>query len=169
MKFDVIVIGGGQAGFEEAMKAVSEGKSCAILSEGRTLDKIDYDRFTKAGGTLLMGDSAESASFSGNRVCGIKTHKLGGTVLEADLYVLATGRFFSKGLYADMNSVRETVMGLDLDFDKDRSKWFEDDFFAVQPFMDKGVIADAEGHPFKDGVRIDNVLVVGSILSKVRR
>lgn len=169
MKFDVIVIGGGQSGFAEAMRAVGGGLGCALLSEGRSLDNIAYDEFIKAGGTLLMGDSAESAVFAEGKVSGIKTRKLGDTLLEAQEYILATGRFFSKGLAADMNSVQETVLGLDLDFDADRSTWFSDDFFAVQPFMEKGVIADSEGHPFKDGVKLTNVKVVGSILSKSRK
>lgn len=169
MKFDVIVIGGGKSGFKEAMDAANKGQNCALLSEGRSLDKIDYDEFTKAGGSLLMGDSAESAIFEGNKVTGIKTHKLEATVLSAELYILATGRFFSKGLSADMDSVRETVMGLDLDFDAERDKWFKDDFFDAQPFMEKGVVTDKDGHPFKGGEKIINVKVVGTILSKSRK
>jgi len=169
MKFDVIVIGGGQSGFAEAMEAARAGKSCALISEGRSLDKIDYDEFTRAGGTLLMGDSADSAVIKDNKVLSVRSRKLGETALEAGLYILATGRFFSKGLSADMNSVREKVFGLDLDFEEDRSKWFEEDFFAEQPFMSRGVVADAEGHPYKDGVKIENVKVVGSILSKTRK
>lgn len=169
MRFDVIVIGGGKSGFAEAMEAVRAGRSCALISEGRSLDRIDYDSFTKAGGTLLMGDSAESVVFDGSRVAYIYTRKLGDTPLEAGLFVLATGRFFGKGLVADMNNVREALMGLDLDFDPDREKWFDSDFFAPQPFMSRGVVADAEGRPLKDGKRIENVRVVGSILSKTVR
>jgi len=169
MKFDVIVIGGGLSGFAEAMKAVQNGLDCALLSEGRSLDRIRYDDFTKAGGTLLLGDSAEEAVFDGDSVSCIRTHKLVETPLQADLYILATGRFFSKGLSADMNSVRESVMGLDLDFDEKRENWFMDDFFENQPFMEMGVITDGEGHPFKNGGKVTNVRVVGSILSKTRR
>lgn len=169
MKFDVIVIGGGRSGYAEAMAAVSAGRSCALISEGRSLDRIDYDAFAKAGGTLLMGDSAVSVVFDGCKVAHIHTRKLGDTPLEAGLYVLATGRFFGKGLVADMNTVREALMGLDLDFDPDREKWFDSDFFAPQPFMDRGVVADKEGRPLKDGKRLENVRVVGSILSKTGR
>jgi len=169
MKFDVIVIGGGQSGFREAMEAVRSGKTCAMLSEGRSINKVSYDEFTKAGGTLLLGDSAEAVSFKDGKVNYIRSHKLGDTPLEADEFILATGRFFSKGLAADMNTVRETLMGLDLDFEEDRDKWFSDDFFEDQPFMSRGVITDAEGHPFRGGEKISNVKAVGSILSKSNR
>jgi len=169
MKFDVVVIGGGESGFAEAMKSVYEGKSCAMLSEGLSLDKPDYDSFKKAGGVLLMGDSAVAAEFDGNRVTSIRTQKLGNTKIEAELFILATGRFFSKGLIADMKTVRETVMGLNLDFDADRSKWFDDDFFAQQQFMSRGVVTDSEGHPYKGETKIVNVKVVGSILSQKKK
>lgn len=169
MKFDVIVIGGGQSGFSEAMNAVRSGKNCALISEGLSINKVNYNDFTNAGGTLLMGDSAEAVSFNGDKVKYIRTHKLGDTPLEAGSFILATGRFFSKGLSADMTSARETLMGLDVDFEKDRQKWFSNDFFAAQPFMDRGVVTDSEGHPFRNGEKISNVKVVGSILSKAKR
>jgi len=166
MKFDVIVIGGGLSGFAEAMKALQQGSSCALISEGRSLDKIDYDGFVHAGGVLMLGDSAVGPVVNEGIVCGIHTGKLGDTLLQADQYILASGRFFSCGLTADMESVQEPLFGLDLDFDADRSKWFKDDFFADQPFMKCGVVVDSESRPSIQGVKIQNLKVVGSIVSK---
>lgn len=169
MRYDVVVIGGGPAGFSAAMEALREGRSCAMLSEGKSLEKLDYNAFTLAGGMLLMGDRATGAAVRDGEIVSLSTSRLGNDALTADKYILASGRFFSGGLRADMDSVFEPVFGLDLDFPEDRSLWFDFDFFAPQPFMDSGVTTDAEGHPSIGGVTIKNLFVKGDILTKEAR
>lgn len=161
MKFDTVVIGGGQAGFEAAMDALKAGRSCALVSKGRSLDKIGYEEFTAAGGMLMLGDEVTASAPCAGRVTTLK-----GVSLEADVFVLATGRFFSGGLKADMDSVCETVFGLDLDFPEDRTEWFSTTFADDQPFQEFGVKVDALGHPSVNGVKQDNIIVKGNIISR---
>lgn len=165
MKFDVVVIGGGTAGYEYAMSALNKGFSCALVSKGRSLDNVSYRIFVDEGGVLLMGDSAIRADISNSKVERIYTLKLGSTPLVADEYVLATGRFFGGGLVSDMNGIREPVFGLDVRFQANPSSWFNRDFFDRQPFEEFGVITDSEGHPFINGVLISNLIVKGGILA----
>ena len=87
-----------------------------------------------------------------------------GLTLEAEEFVLATGRFFSKGLVADMDTVRESLFGADVDFPADRSEWFDPDFFAPQPFESFGVKTDAKGRILIGGKAVENVYAVGKIL-----
>jgi len=165
MKFDVVVIGGGYVGFQKACAALSQGKSCALVSRGKSLDRIDYSSFVRDGGVFLLGDTAVSGEISDGRLLKIYTEKLGSTALEADEFILATGRFFSGGLSSDMNSVFEPLLGLDVFFEADPSLWFNADFFEDQPFSHFGVKTDPSGHPFKDGVVVSNLTVVGDILA----
>lgn len=169
MKFDTVVIGGGYAGFEAAMLSLEQGQSCALISEGRSLDKIDYNAFVAKGGLLMMGDQVTGSIFDGSSIKALSTEKLGENAITSDNFILATGRFFSGGLKADMENVFEPVFGLDLDFPADRAKWFDDDFFAGQPFMDSGVTVDSKGHPSIGGKVVKNLVVKGSILTKEAR
>lgn len=163
MKFDTIVIGGGRSGLAAALEALGQGKTCALVSFGRSVSRPDYRPFTSAGGVLLYGDRVVGALWDGPRVAAVKTENLGDTLLEAHDFVLATGKFFGGGLEADMDKVRETVFGLDVLCEADRSKWFDPDFFARQPFMDFGVATDADGHPFKAGTVVPNLVATGQI------
>ena len=169
MVFDVIIIGGGRSGLQAGIQALAEGKSCALVSYGRSTSNVDYSPFNAAGGTLLLGDKAVRAELSpeGDRVEKIWTLNLGvNTPLKAERYVLASGKFFGGGLVADMDEVREPLFGLDVWYEKDRSKWFDYDFFAPQPFMDFGVETDDAGHPHKNGKTIENLTVIGQICRK---
>ena len=105
---------------------------------------------------MPLGGSASPA------VCAIRTAN--GITLEAAEFVLATGRFFSRGLIADMEGVREPLFGADVDFPADRSKWFDPDFFAPQPFEGFGVKTDKKGRILKGGKAVENVFAIGKIL-----
>ena len=83
----------------------------------------------------------------------------------ASVYVLATGRFFTRGLVSDMNSIRESVFGADVQFDPDPSRWCVEDFFAAQPFESFGVVVDEDQHPLKNGKAIVNLYAAGGILA----
>ena len=109
-----------------------------------------------AEGGMPLGGSASPA------VCAIRTAN--GITLEASEFVLATGRFFSRGLIADMEGVREPLFGADVDFPADRSKWFDPDFFAPQPFEGFGVKTDKKGRILKGGKAVENVFAIGKIL-----
>ena len=109
------------------------------------------------GGTPLGGSTSQ-------RTAALSVKTANGITLEAAEFVLATGRFFSRGLVADMEGVREPLFGADVDFPADRSKWFDPDFFAPQPFESFGVKTDKAGKILKDGKPVENVYAVGKIL-----
>ncbi|MCI1640696.1 MAG: glycerol-3-phosphate dehydrogenase subunit GlpB [Bacteroidales bacterium] len=121
--------------------------------------------FEGAGGTFLMGDEVTGGEISGHRVLNVKTVNLGEVMLEADNFVLSSGNFFSKGLIASPEKVYEPVFDLDVDYLKDRSLWYDQDFFRKQDYMGFGVKVDSSLHALKGGDAIDNLYVTGSILA----
>jgi glycerol-3-phosphate dehydrogenase subunit B len=112
-----------------------------------------------------MGDEAKSVKMTDGSVKAIYTENLGDVALEADNFVLATGSFFAKGLVATPNRIYEPLFDLDVDFDEDRNKWYDPQFFNMQNYMGYGVTTDASFKAVKGGKTIDNLYVVGSVLS----
>ena len=175
MKYDAIVIGGGRSGCAEALRRASDGQKVCLVTAGLTLHSLEPElkgkpylelhTLTKAGIAVLRGDIVEEVLWeatASDPVRAVKTAN--GVILEAKEFVLATGRFFSRGLVADMEGVREPVFGADVDFPEDRSKWFDPDFFAPQPFESFGVKTDKSGRILKGGKPVENVFAVGKIL-----
>ena len=121
--------------------------------------------FQKLGGVYMLGDSVVSGEFEGGRLKSIKTNNHGNTAFEADNFILASGSFFSKGLVADHDVVKEPVFGLDVDSLDVRSEWYERNLFDAQPYMTFGVATDDGFHVRKDGAVVENVYAAGSVLS----
>lgn len=166
MKFDAIIIGGGRSGMAKATQLQNEGLKCAVITKGRSLYGYQPEEFIKAGGTVLMGDTVTSASIESGRVTAVFTSNLGKVALRADNYYLATGKFFAGGLVADMNRVYEPVFGLDVRYEADPEKWFNEKFSEDQPFMHFGVTASADGCAVKDGEQISNLFPIGEIIAE---
>ena len=166
MKYDVIVAGGDPADVKIAMAALAAGKSCCLIAEGRLSGEGGRNAFAQAGGVLLLGDHIASVEWAEDgSVAAVYTANLGDERLVASVYVLATGRFFTKGLVSTMDSIRESVFGTDVLFDEDPSRWCVEDFFAIQPFETFGVKVDEDQHPLKNGKAIVNLLAAGGILA----
>ncbi|MBQ9475383.1 MAG: FAD-binding protein [Bacteroidales bacterium] len=165
MKFDVVIIGGGAAGAAAGMLLQQAGKRCAIVAGGLSLNSAPLKEFRDAGGTLLSGDRAVGAELSDGRIKSIKTEKLGSTPLEAENFILASGRFFSRGLVATMDAVIEPVFGCDVQYDADRTKWVNEDFFGAQPFENFGLITDEKGCVSISGKVVPNLFAAGEILA----
>ncbi len=166
MKFDVIVIGGGLAGMTAAAALQGAGLRCAVIAEGLSLHLAPRNEFRKLGGTLLAGDSVNGGVIEDGRLLSVTTEKLGDVTLEADNFVLATGKYFSRGLVADMDKVYEPLFGLDVEYDADRSKWFDKSFAAHQRFLDFG-LRTQDGCALKDGSPIVNLFPAGEVLAGI--
>ena len=164
MKFDVVVIGGGLAGMTAATALQQGGLKCAVVAEGLSLSGASREAYTAAGGTLLAGDRVTGGTIENGRLVSIRTEKLGDVTLEARAFILATGKFFSRGIVADMQKVYEPIFGLDVQYDADRSTWFSPSFAAPQRFLEFGVIAE-DGCAVRDGVRIENLFPAGEVLA----
>ncbi len=164
MKFDVVVIGGGLAGMTAATALQQGGLKCAVVAEGLSLSGASREAYTAAGGTLLAGDRVTGGTIENGRLVSIRTEKLGDVTLEARAFILATGKFFSRGIVADMQKVYEPIFGLDVQYDADRSTWFSPSFAAPQRFLEFGVIAE-DGCAVRNGVKIENLFPAGEVLA----
>lgn len=165
MRFDVVIIGGGLAGMTAATELCKAGLRCAVVAEGLSLHKAPRQEFLALGGALFAGDSVIGGEWNGNSLKCVHTRNLENTRLEADNFILATGKFFSRGLISTMDGICEPVFGCDVDYVRDRGKWVVPDFFAPQPFESFGVITDSSGHVFIAGKPADNLYAAGEILS----
>jgi glycerol-3-phosphate dehydrogenase subunit B len=121
--------------------------------------------FKMLGGNYLMGDSAVSGQFDGDRLLSVTTAKLGDMPLRANNYVLATGSFISRGLVADYERVYEPVFDLDVDADGDREQWTRFDVLEPQAYSRYGVATDDDLRCMKQGKPIQNLHAIGSVLS----
>lgn len=164
MKCDVVIIGGGLAGLTAALELQRAGKRCVVVAGGVSLHETPRAEYIAAGGVFLRGDFVVTGEWSGDRLVRVWTKNLGRESIVADHFILATGRFFSKGLVSTMDEIYEPVFGLDVRYDKDRSAWVNLDFFGPQPFEEFGVETDGTGHAMIHGRAAENLYVAGEIL-----
>jgi len=165
MRFDVVIIGGGLAGMTAAVALQKAGKRCAAVSEGLSLNKTPGLEFLRLGGTLFSGDSVVKGEWDGDSLKCVFTRNLENTRLEADHFILSTGKFFSRGLISTMDSIYEPVFGCDVSYERDRDRWTDPDFFARQPFENFGVITDGSGRVLISGRAAANLYAAGEILA----
>lgn len=97
-------------------------------------------RFEQLGGMMMNGDRAVKAEFEGKNVARIFTTSHQEEPISADYFVLAAGSFFSNGLVAEFERVKEPVFDLDIcgckNFDSsDRFTWTNNRFAAPQPYQ----------------------------------
>jgi len=121
--------------------------------------------FRMLGGNYLMGDSAVSGTFDGDRLTAISTAKLADMPLRADQFVLASGSFISRGLVADFERVYEPILGVDVDADSDPDRWTTFGVLQPQAYSRFGVATDDQLRCLKQGKTITNLHAIGSILS----
>ncbi len=125
-------------------------------------------RYELLGGTFLMGDQAIRAHEHDGVVHSIATHNLDAHYLEARNFILATGGLYSKGLVSNPFKITEPILDLDIDQPQDRNEWYNPTFAGEQPYMGYGVKTDEQLHAIKDGVAMQNVYAIGSILGNTR-
>lgn len=123
------------------------------------------DYYEKLGGTYLLGDTVTDGVFgSKGNLQYINTANMGSTKLEANDFILASGSFFSYGLEALPQRIRETIFDLDTNAPLNRDEWFDRDLFSRQPYMEYGVMTDDNFHTSLNGVTIENLYAAGAVL-----
>ena len=167
MKFDVIIIGAGSAGMQVASALQKAGRKTAVIGLGRSINEVEVHPYERLGGTLLIGDSVTEGLFDGGCLKAVRTVNLGAYPLEAEHFVLATGKFLGGGLVSDMEGIYEPLFGLDVDYDPDRSRWFRESFGASQPFLRFGLKTDAKSRPSIGGRTVENLYACGEILAGI--
>lgn len=172
MKFDAVVIGGGKAGCEAASHLLDAGLKVCLVSAGLTMDAEGTDPWAdnravaRRGAVVLRGDTAVSADIQADAVLSVRTECLEDEPLEARLFILASGKYFSRGLLSDMERIYEPVFGADVDYIPGRENWYARDFSAPQPFLAFGVKTDAQGRVLLGGKSMKNLYATGDILAK---
>lgn len=134
---------------------------------GLRLARALQQRFTRLGGLLIEGDQVCRGYLEQGRVCHIETRQNPGLQLSCDHLVLATGRFFSRGLHSQRQQMREPIFGLDMQAPQERCQWSSDTFLdsRSQRFLTCGVCHDERLRPSIGGQTLENVYCAGAILA----
>ncbi|RJT19987.1 glycerol-3-phosphate dehydrogenase subunit GlpB [Buttiauxella izardii] len=122
-------------------------------------------RFQQLGGIVMPGDAVVETKVEHQNVSAVFTRNHGDVPLRANHVVLASGSFFSNGLQAKFNGIREAIFGLDVHAPAQREGWSKEDFFSPQPYLQAGVAVDEHFHPTRGGEHIENLFAIGSVLA----
>lgn len=130
---------------------------------GMRMQTLLQRQFIKNGGVWLPGDEVLNATVSAGRVCTLWTRKHEDIPLRPRHVVLASGSYFSNGLVAERQGIREAVLDLEVQ-QPARGDLCRDDLFAAQPWQHAGVRTDDTLRGWQHGERLKNLYVAGSVL-----
>ena len=130
---------------------------------GMRMHTLLQRQFIKNGGVWLAGDEVVNATISAGRVSALWTRKHEDIPLRPRHVVLASGSYFSNGLVAERQGIREAVLDLEVQ-QPAKGDLCRDDLFAAQPWQQSGVHTDGTLRGWQNGERLENLYVAGSVL-----
>lgn len=122
-------------------------------------------RFQQLSGMIMPGDAVLNATIEQQNVTAIYTRNHGDVALHAHNFILASGSFFSSGLAADFDGIREPIFGVDIQAPATCELWSKEDFFTAQPYLQSGVAVNTRFQPSLGGKPLKNLYAIGSVLS----
>lgn len=135
--------------------------------------------FNKKGGTVLKSDPVlhvkwhsvsdlnlphDSSTQFNKKIAGVLTQNIQDSPIQANNYILASGRFFNRGLTAHRSKISETIFDLDIEQKSARSEWAKAQFFDSHPLMKAGVHTNDDFHPYQAQQLVSNLYCIGGVL-----
>ena len=112
----------------------------------------------------MEGDAVTSVTLNDQALHHISTRNHGAIPLKARHVVLASGSFFSNGLIAGRQQVREAILDLDLQPYNTEGDWSHPDFFHSQPWQFIGVNTNDQLQPSRHGQTLAGLYAIGTVL-----
>ncbi len=135
---------------------------------GMRLDNALKSRFAELGGVFIAGDRVVGGDVSNGKLDRVYTQNHEARGLSARFFALTAGSFFSGGMVAESNLMKEPIFDLSMDYDPGRENWRSQTFFQREghPFLSYGVKTNEIFNPCdQSGKYIENLFCSGAILS----
>lgn len=129
---------------------------------GIKLQQFLVKKFIEFGGEYMLGDSIMKADIKGDKIAQLYSFNHGDIPFTVQNVVLATGSYFSQGLISDREKIYEPIFNLDINYDKERCKWYDSNVYNEQPYMTYGIKTNNSFNGLLGNKAISNLYVIGA-------